>query len=444
MIDKPLCFVLMPFGVKKDPLGGPDINFDSVYEDGIRPAIEAAGMEAIRADEERTGGIIHKPMFERLILCDFAVADLTTGNANVFYELGLRHAARPQTTQALFEAKQHPPFDLSFLRCLSYEAGNMAALKEKLTKRLTELRDLALKDAVPDSPVFQLLENYGAPDIKRLKTDSFRDRARYEADTKAALAKARRNGDAGEARAIEQRLGQLDGVEAGVLVDLFLTYRALKHWDDMLRLYERIPAALQRTTMIQEQRGFALNRLGRRDEALEVLEKIVEARGANSETNGLIGRVYKDLWTEARKSGNEALAAGYLDRSINAYLRGFESDWRDAYPGVNAVTLLDVRGDEESLRRKAELLPVVRYAVKQRLRSAKPDYWDYATLLELAVLDSDEQDARTELGRALAAVREVWEPETTANNLSMIRAARQARGDVQPWLDDVIAALQKH
>ena len=98
MPEEPLCFVLMPFGSKKDPGGGPDINFDRIYEDAIRPAVDAAGMEAIRADEERTDGIIHRAMFERLLLCDFAVADLTTANANVFYELGVRHAARPATT----------------------------------------------------------------------------------------------------------------------------------------------------------------------------------------------------------------------------------------------------------------------------------------------------------------------------------------------------------
>src|SRR5882672_842454 len=96
--DSPLCFVLMPFGSKADPSGGPNINFDPIYEQAIKPAIEAAGMEPVRADGERTGGIIHKPMFERLLLCDFAVADLTTGNPNVFYELGVRHAARPATT----------------------------------------------------------------------------------------------------------------------------------------------------------------------------------------------------------------------------------------------------------------------------------------------------------------------------------------------------------
>ena len=62
----------------------------------------AAGLEPIRADEELLGGIVHKPMFERLILCDYAVADLTTANANVFYELGIRHALRPYSTVLLF------------------------------------------------------------------------------------------------------------------------------------------------------------------------------------------------------------------------------------------------------------------------------------------------------------------------------------------------------
>lgn len=114
MIEQPLCFVLMPFGKKKDPAGGPDIDFDRIYEDAIRPGIEAAGLEPVRADEERTGGIIHRAMFERLLLCDFAVADLTTANANVFYELGVRHAARPSTTLAIFASHQKPPFDVNY------------------------------------------------------------------------------------------------------------------------------------------------------------------------------------------------------------------------------------------------------------------------------------------------------------------------------------------
>ena len=97
----PLCFVLMPFGRKTDAAGRVT-NFDSVYAKLIAPAVEAVGLEPIRADEEKIGGTIHKPMYERLMLCHYAVADITGANPNVFYELGIRHALRPASTVILF------------------------------------------------------------------------------------------------------------------------------------------------------------------------------------------------------------------------------------------------------------------------------------------------------------------------------------------------------
>ena len=103
-MTRPLCFVLMPFGKKQDASGA-TVDFDAVYQKLIAPAIEDSGLEPLRADEEMTGGIIHKPMFERLILCPYAVADLTTANANVFYELGVRHAIRPYSTVPVFPAE---------------------------------------------------------------------------------------------------------------------------------------------------------------------------------------------------------------------------------------------------------------------------------------------------------------------------------------------------
>ena len=48
---------------KKDENGN-TIDFDKIYNDFIKPAIEDAGLEPIRADEEQTGGIIHKPMYD--------------------------------------------------------------------------------------------------------------------------------------------------------------------------------------------------------------------------------------------------------------------------------------------------------------------------------------------------------------------------------------------
>ncbi len=78
----------------------------------------------MRADEEQAGGIIHKPMFERLILCDYAVADLTGANANVFYELGLRHGIKPASTVLVFaDSGGALPFDVAPLRALPYRLG---------------------------------------------------------------------------------------------------------------------------------------------------------------------------------------------------------------------------------------------------------------------------------------------------------------------------------
>ena len=91
--------------------------------------------------------------------------------------------------------------------------------------------------------------------------------------------------------------------------------------------------------------------------------------------------------------------------------------------------------------RRKELVPVVRYAVQRKMEKGKPDYWDYATLLELAVLGSDQDAASQALGDALANVREKWEPETTARNIRLIREARQARGEPTPFEADIEQAL---
>ncbi len=85
---KPFWFVLMPFGNKSDA-AGIVIDFDAVYTDFIAPAIDAAGLQPVRADEEITGDIIHKPMFERLMLCEYAkkVSMIDHAKTDVFGDL---------------------------------------------------------------------------------------------------------------------------------------------------------------------------------------------------------------------------------------------------------------------------------------------------------------------------------------------------------------------
>lgn len=438
-MQKPLCFILMPFG-QKPGAGGAMINFDAVYKDVIKPAIEDAGLMPIRADEEQTGGIIHKPMFERLILCEFAVADLTTANANVFYELGVRHAVKPATTMLLFASDgTRLPFDVAPLRSLPYRLGPdgkpSAASEDRasLTKMLG-----AAKTGSVDSPIFQLVD--GFPDIQHMKTDVFRERVEYSAATKEKLRIAR--GQSPEAlAAVEKALGPLQNVESGVLVDLLLSYRAKSAWSDMIRVAQDFPPPLQRTPLVQEQLAFALNRAGRSEDAEHALLKLIESRGPSSETYGLLGRVYKDRWDAAKKSGDKIHARAYLDKAIDAYTKGFETDWRDAYPGVNAATLMSLRDPPDP--RLSHILPVVRYGVERKIACGKPDYWDYATLLELAVLAGDENGAMDALTKALPVVRENWEPETTLRNLRLIEDALEARGEAAAWMRDISEALER-
>ena len=437
---QPLCFVLMPFGKKPDA-GGVLIDFDAVYSDLIAPAIAGAGLQPIRADEEMTGGIIHKPMFERLMLCEYAVADLTTANANVFYELGVRHAVRPWSTVLIFAEGSRLPFDVAYLRAIPYRLSpdgrptDTETVKVGLTQRLVEA-----KNATTDSPLytFELIKN--VPMIDHTKTDVFRDRVAYSEEMKKKLAAARKTG-VEAVREVENSLGKIADAEAGVVIDLFLSYRAVKAWDDMIALASKMSSPLAATVMVQEQLGLALNRTGRGDEAEKVLLDLIARRGPSSETYGILGRVYKDCWEAAVKSDEALLARGLLDKAIDAYLKGFEADWRDAYPGVNAVTLMEIKEPPDP--RRVQLILVVAYAVERRIAAAKPDYWDYATRLELAVLGKDEQTAMTAAADALASIREPWEPETTARNLRLIREARERRQEMIPWAKEIEEELNR-
>lgn len=424
----------MPFGKKPDGVGG-SIDFDAVYTDVIAPAIAAAGFDPLRADEEQTGGVIHKAMFERLLLCEYAVADLTTANPNVFYELGVRHALRPYSTVLIFALGGRLPFDVAPQRALPYAISpggtpsDVDGARRSLEERLHEARECAT-----DSPLFQLIDGLPVPEIDRAKTDVFRDRVRYSAEVKEKLAGARAEGvDA--VRAVETELGPIEDTEAEVVIDLFLSYRAAKAWPEMIALVDKMSPPLASAAMVREQLALALNRAGESDRAERELLDLLERRGPSSETYGILGRVYKDRWLAAKENGSGVLARGFLERAIDAYTKGFEADWRDAYPGINAVTLLEIRDPADGRIKK--ILPVVRYAVERRVARGGPDYWDYATLLELAVIARDENAAVDALTSALAAVREPWEPESTANNLRMIREARDVRGETLPWTEEV-------
>jgi MAP3K TRAFs-binding domain len=437
-MPKPLCFIVMPFGRLK--AGGRSVDFDAVWQELVAPAIEAADMQPLRADEEQVVGIVDKRMFERLVLCEFAVADLTLGNATLIYEIGVRHAARPATTVLIVADEVRLPFDVAMLRTMPYRLGadGRPSHAQEDAAKLAQLLEECRAQRSKDSPLYQLLDGITPLEVPSDRTDVFREQVEYAQAKKAELDRARKTGkDAVDA--VRQSLGRLDAVESGVLVDLMLSYRAVKDWQGMIDLVGDMPEPLRSAVMVQEQLGFALNRAGRGDEAERVLLDLIASRGPSSETLGILGRVYKDRWEATVKAGETFKARALLTKAIDAYRRGFETDWRDHYPGINAVTLMELKDPPDPEREK--LIPVVRYSVERQIGVGKADYWDWSTVLELAVLARDEAGAEDAVGQALAAIREPWEPETTVRNLRLIREARERRGDNVAWAKDVEDAL---
>ena len=214
---------------------------------------------------------------------------------------------------------------------------------------------------------------------------------------------------------------------------------------------ERVSAPVAAAVVVRQQLALALNRraemtlrpaAARRDRkrAVRIVDTLLKERGASAETYGILGRIHKGLFQAARGKGEEATS--HLDKAIAAYTAGFESEPADYYPGVNAITLLVQRGTKEALAEVDRLIPLVTFAVARRGESE--DYWDRATVLELALIGRDDDGAKQALPPVLASAAAAWMAETTRKNLEMLVHSRaRKRSDKTMTLKACIAALKK-
>jgi hypothetical protein len=128
------CFVMMPFGEW----------FDRYYQEIYVPAIREAGFEPVRADELFTTGSVVEQIWEQIEKAKLLLADLTGKNPNVFYELGLAHAAHKPVVFAS-GVLEDVPFDLRHLRVIIYDVREPEwALK--LRKNVTDYLRNATKE----------------------------------------------------------------------------------------------------------------------------------------------------------------------------------------------------------------------------------------------------------------------------------------------------------
>lgn len=160
---KKTCFIIMPIADHQDYPNG---HFGRVYDFLIKPACEIAGLEPYRADDNKASDMIMIDILQRLVECDMAICDISSRNANVFFELGLRQAFNKKTI-LITDGQQVPPFDISGLRNVSYSPSlrvdTVAIEVKKISEMLKETEKLS-DDKV--NSVVQLLQ------IRPAKIDS--------------------------------------------------------------------------------------------------------------------------------------------------------------------------------------------------------------------------------------------------------------------------------
>lgn len=173
-----ICFVLSPIGRE-----GTETHqkFREVLDFVIKPAVEPHGynLQVLRADDiERSGSFI-KDILEYISGAFIVIADLTTQNPNVFYELGVRHALSPRTI-LIAQTLEEIPSDLREYRTIVYDmtAKGAALFRQRLEKYLKEIHSNPLR---ADNPVLDRLDSVVANRARELEIEIGELRSQLEA-----------------------------------------------------------------------------------------------------------------------------------------------------------------------------------------------------------------------------------------------------------------------
>ncbi|MCX5781085.1 MAG: hypothetical protein NT145_00025 [Elusimicrobia bacterium] len=151
-----VCFVLSPIGEDGTEKHK---KFKEIYEHLIKPSIETTGfdLKVLRADEILHPGSFIKDILENIYDAFIVIADLTTQNPNVFYELGVRHSLVPRTI-LIAQSINDVPADLREYRTIIYKTtlkgGNI--FRKRMKKCIKEIMNNPQR---PDNPVLDRLGN---------------------------------------------------------------------------------------------------------------------------------------------------------------------------------------------------------------------------------------------------------------------------------------------
>lgn len=415
-------FVAMPYGTKEK------IKFDEIYKNLIQPALEIEGFDVFRADGELRAGNIRTDMFQKLLLADLVVVDLSIDNPNVWYELGIRHALRARGVIQINCQRDYMPFDVYTDRTLHYHVKRGAPDPKFLETDKEALAAMA-RETLSSwhgrkiSPVYSHLGYLKEPDWKSLVIDEAKEfweiHKAWERHIEVGR-KKQRPGDilvlAGDAPIQALRL-EAYFTAGKALLKLGQFSFALEQTEKVLRID---PEHLETC----QQKGILLGRLKKHHDAKEWLKAVLKAYPDNPETMALLGRVEKDAWVDAwRKEGKSckemfddaADKASLLREAVQTYLKAFLMDPGHYYSGINALTLLHLlrhlTGKNEQADMRQAMEGGVRWAVRSALtkeRTYPKDFWARVTLGDLEVLCSDTPVVMEAYEFAVAAAENDW------------------------------------
>lgn len=430
METKPHAFVVMPFGVKPGPDGKP-IDFNRVYADYIRPALEAAGLEPFRADEEMRAGDIRTDMFQELLIADLVVADLSIDNPNVWYELGVRHALRARGVVLVCGGKVTTAFDLYTDRKLRYGvkdgAPDAATLEDDKRVLVAMVKEtMASWHGRKVSPVYNLMPNLREPDWKSLRIGDVREFWEAHDAWQARIDLARKSGRVGDLLVLANE-APIAAFRAEAWIKAGEALRKAKGFEFALEHLERGLEIEPLNLKGLQETGICLQRLALMgvpghslDKAREHYGKVLEIYAEDPETWALLGRVDKDAWTEVwRQTGrtpeqmheDAKYEDALLRAAIDSYAKGYRAKPGHYYSGINALTLMHLyrhlTGDERYDRNMATMAGAVRFAAECETDPGQV-FWAMATIGDLEVLIGTPDTVTAAYKEAIAKNDKDW------------------------------------
>jgi hypothetical protein len=402
-----LCFMIMPYGRKATQVepssNAPgEIDFNALWDKAFAPTIQSLGYDPVRADQD-TGSLIITQMIERLYFADLVLADMTIPNGNVYYEVGVRHAAQRTGCVLLAADWSKQLFDVAQMRTMRYplKEGNIEDATAKLVSEAIKGPIDALSRG--DSPVFASIKGYPTnPDPTAASTMKgvMAQTAVLQGKIRAVRATPKSARIMAAQALAEQSINaRTTPTDAIALIRLVRDcVDSEEDWSRLASLIERLPSNIAEIQDVREIYAFALANSGNIAEAIAKLEEIVALSGPTPERLGLLGGRYKRLFTNAEDEDK----AEFLNTAIDAYERGMEIDLNQYYCSSNLPRLYKTRKHKGDDERALSVTKIVIAACERAKKLGVADEWLRPTLLG-AAFDSGDADKAEEFAAEVAA-----------------------------------------